>query len=174
MMLEEITSALRSADPPSADALRAGVAKSDQLAPIIFGLVDKLCEGVFLLPEENALLRCGLVILGASKHPGLYTYVLKLTCLEQEELEPVFPLHISVSLTRLLLSVWDEDVDALFAAIENDELISEVRSAWFDVLARSVFDGVIPRERALEFLARLEREGAFEEGDNTWWSWKRP
>ena len=172
MMLEEITSALRSADPPSADALRAGVAKSDQLAPIIFGLVDKLCEGVFLLPEENALLRCGLVILGASKHPGLYTYVLKLTCLEQEELEPVFPLHISVSLTRLLLSVWDEDVDALFAAIENDELISEVRSAWFDVLARSVFDGVIPRERALEFLARLEREGAFEEGDNTWWSWE--
>ena len=165
-MLEEITSALRSADPPSADALRAGVAKSDQLAPIIFGLVDKLCEGVFLLPEENALLRCGLAVLGASKHPGLYTYVLKLTCLEQEELEPVFPLHISVSLTRLLLSVWDKEVDALFAAIENDELISEVRSAWFDVLARGVFDGVIPRERALEFLARLEREGAFEDGDS--------
>ena len=145
MMLEEITLALRSADPPSADALRAGVAKSDQLAPIIFGLVDKLCDGVFLLPEENALLRCGLPVLGASRHPGLYTYVLKLTFLEQEELEPVFPLHISESLTRLLLSVWDKDVDALFAAIENDEIISEVRWAWLDVLARGVFDGVIPR-----------------------------
>ena len=172
MMLEEITLALRSADPPSADALRAGVAKSDQLAPIIFGLVDKLCDGVFLLPEENALLRCGLAVLGASKHPGLYTYVLKLTYLEQEELEPVFPLHISVSLTRLLLSVWDKEVDALFAAIENDELISEVRSAWFDVLARGVFDGVIARKRALEFLARLEREGTFEDGDSVWWSWE--
>jgi uncharacterized protein len=172
MMLEEITSALRSADPPSADALRAGVAKSDQLAPIIFGLVDKLCDGVFLLPEENALLRCGLPVLGASRHPGLYTYVLKLTFLEQEELERVFPLHISESLTRLLLSVWDEDVDALFAAIENDEIISEVRWAWLDVLARGVFDGVIPRERALALLARLEREGAFEEGDSVWWSWE--
>jgi uncharacterized protein len=172
MMLEEITSALKLEGPPSADALRAGVDKADQLAPIIFGLVDKLCEGVFLLPAENALLRCGLVVLGASKHPGLYAYVLKLTRLEQDELEPVFPLHISVSLTRLLLSVWDKDVDALFAAIENDKLISEVRWAWFDVLARSVFDGLIPRERALDFLARLEREGAFEDGDSAWWSWE--
>ena len=172
MMLEEITSALKVEGPPSADALRAGVDKADQLAPIIFGLVDKLCEGVFLLPEENALLRCGLVVLGASKHPGLYAYVLKLIRLEQDELEPVFPLHISASLTRLLLSVWDKDVDALFAAIENEELISEVRWAWFDVLARSVFDGLIPRERALNFLARLEREGAFEDGDSAWWSWE--
>jgi hypothetical protein len=72
----------------------------------------------------------------------------------------------------LLLSVWEKDVDALFAAIENDELISEVRWAWFGVLARSVFDGVIPRERALDFLARLEREGAFEDGDSAWWRWE--
>ena len=172
MMLEEITLALRSADPPSADALRAGVAKSDQFAPIIFGLVDKLCDGVFLLPEENALLRCGLAVLGASKHPGLYTYVLKLTCLEQEELEPVFPLHISVSLTRLLLSVWDKEVDALFAAIENDELISEVRSAWFDFSPAVSSTASLRAKRALEFLARLEREGAFEDGDSVWWSWE--
>jgi uncharacterized protein len=172
MLLEEITSALKLKGPPSADALRAGVDKADQLAPIIFGLVDKLCEGVFLLPEQNALLRGGLVVLGAAKHPALYTHVLKLTRLEQEELEPVFPLHISDSLTRLLLSVWDKDVDALFAAIEDNELISEVRWAWFDVLARSVFDGVIQRERALEFLTRLEREGAFEDGDSAWWSWE--
>ncbi len=172
MLLEEITSALNLEGPPSADALRAGVDKADRLAPIIFGLIDKLCEGVFLLPEENALLRCGLVVLGAAKHPGLYAHVLKLSRIEQEELEPVFPLHISDSLTRLLLSVWDKDVDALFAAIENDELISEVRWAWFDVLACSVFDGVIPRERALDFLTGLEREGAFEDGDSTWWSWE--
>jgi hypothetical protein len=59
MMLEEITSALKVEGPPSADALRAGVDKADQIAPIIFGLVDTLSEGVFLLPEESALLRCG-------------------------------------------------------------------------------------------------------------------
>ena len=91
--------------------------------------------------------------------------MLKLTRQPEEELEQVFPLHISDSLTRLLLSVWDQS-DALFAAIEDNKLISEVRSAWFDVLARGVFDGVIPRERALDFLARLEREGAFEDGDS--------
>ncbi|MFZ1109122.1 MAG: UPF0149 family protein [Rhodomicrobium sp.] len=172
MTLEEITWALKSADTPSEDALRAGLAEADRLAPIIFDLAGKLCEGVFLLPGESALLRCGLTILAASKHPGLYPYLLKLTRLPQSELEPVFPLHISNSLTRLLLSVWDGDADALFAAIENGELNSEVRWSWFDVLSRLAFDGVISRERALAFLARLEREGAIEDGDIVWWGWE--
>jgi uncharacterized protein len=172
MTLEEITSALKSADAPSADALRAGLAEADRLAPVVFDLAGKLCDGVFLLPEESALLRCGLTILAAAKHPQLYPYLLKLARLPQSEIEPVFPLHISKSLTRLLLSVWDGDAGALFDAIESDELISEVRWAWFDVLARLSFDGVISRERALAFLARLEREGAIEDGDIVWWGWE--
>jgi uncharacterized protein len=172
MTLEEITSALKSSNPPSADALQAGVAEAGRLAPLVFDLADRLCEGVFLLPEESALLRCGLTILAASKHPGLYSCLLKLSRLEQSELEPVFPLHISDSLTRLLLSVWDRDADALFAAIENGELIPEVRWAWFNVLARLTFDGGIPRERALAFLAHIERDGAFDDDDIVWWGWE--
>jgi uncharacterized protein len=172
MKLEEITSALKSPGLPSADALRAGVAKADDLAPIIFALAGKLCDGVYLLPEENALLRAGLTILGAARHPGLYPYLLKLVRLTQGELDPVFPLHLSDSLARLLLSVWDGDADAVFAAIEDGELSSDVRWAWLDVLARAAFDGAIPRESAIEFLTRLERDGAFEPVDSVWWSWE--
>ena len=73
----------------------------------------------------------------------------------------------------MLLSAGDGDVDAVFEAIEDNELIPEVRSAWFNVLARLTFDGVIARERALAFLTRLEREGAIEVGDTTWWGWER-
>ena len=172
MTLEEITFALKSADAPPADALRAGLAKAGQLAPVIFALVDKLCKGIYLLPQESELLRYGLTILAAAKHAGLLPYLLKLTRQPQEELEQVFPLHIPNSLTRLLLSVWDSNGDALFQAIEDDELISEVRWAWFDVLARLTFDGIIPRERALAFLARLERDGAIKDGDSAWWGWE--
>jgi uncharacterized protein len=91
--------------------------------------------------------------------------LLKLAGQPHEELEQVFPLHVPNSLTRLLLSVWDGNADALFEAIKDDRLISEVRWAWFDVLARLTFDGIVPRERTLAFLARLEDEGAIGDGD---------
>ena len=134
MTLEEITSALKSADMPPEDALRAGLAEADQLAPAVFALVDKLCDGIYLLPEESALLRYGLTLLAAAKHAGLLPHLLKLTCRPEHALEQLFD-----SLTRLLLSVWDDDADAVFEAIEDKELIPEVRSAWFDVLARLTF-----------------------------------
>lgn len=173
MTLEEITSALKSAETPPKDALRAGLAKADQLAPTVFALVDKLCDGIYLLPEEGALLRYGLTLLAAAKHAGLLPHLLKLTRQPEHALEQLFPFHITDSLTRLLLSVGDGDVDAVFKAIEDTELIPEVRSAWFDVLARLTFDGVISRERTLAFLTRLEREGAIEDGDTTWWGWEK-
>jgi len=172
MTLEEITLALKSADAPPTNALRAGLAKADQLAPVIFTLVDKLCVGIYLLPEESELLHYGLTILAAAKHAGLLPYLLKLSRQRQEELEQVFPLHIPNSLTRLLLSVWDSNGDAIFQAIEDEELIPEVRWAWFDVLARLTFDGIISRECTLAFLARLESDGAIDDGDSAWWGWE--
>ncbi len=99
--------------------MRAGLAKADQLAPVIFALVDKLCEGIYLLPEESELLRYGLTILAAAKHAGLLPYLLKLTRQPQEELEQVFPLHIPNSLTRLRLTVWDSNGDALSNHIDR-------------------------------------------------------
>jgi hypothetical protein len=71
------------------------------------------------------------------------------------------------------LIVWDGDVDAAFEAIEDTALIHEVRSAWFDVLARLTFGGVISRERTFAFLAWLEREESIEDGDTAWWGWER-
>jgi uncharacterized protein len=172
MTLEEIVTALKSPGAPSADALRAGVDKASELAPAIFTLADKVCEGTYLLPEDGRLLSYGLTILAAAKQGELFPYLLKLARLEEDELERLFSLRAQTSLARLLLSVWDGDSDAVFAAIEDAGLTSEVRLAWFDVLARLTFDGAIPREKTLAFLARLERDGAFPDDDMVWWGWE--
>jgi hypothetical protein len=72
MTLEEITFALKSVDDAPTEALRAGLARADELAPLVFALTDKLCAGIYhLLPEESGLLRCGLTILAAAKYSGL-------------------------------------------------------------------------------------------------------
>src|SRR6266481_2996203 len=145
MTLDEITSALKSSDATPMAALRAGVAKTDELAPLIFAIADKLCSGVYLLPEENDL---------------LFDRVVMIAQRSEEELNQLFPDHIPTSVGRLLLSVWNNDSDALFELIEHSEMIPDTKWALFDVLARLTFDGRIPRERTIAFLERLEREEA--------------
>ena len=49
--------------------------------------------------------------------------------------------------------------------IEHGELIADAKWALFDVFARLTFDRRIPRERAVAFLERLERDQVFDEDD---------
>jgi uncharacterized protein len=172
MNLDEITSALKSLDIPPPAALMAGLARADELAPIVYAVAGKFCRGVYLLPDESGLLFYGLHILAAAKNPDLFDHVMAIAKQPENELQELFPDHIATSLTRLLLSVWNNDADALIDLIEHGELIPDSKWALFDMLARLTFDGRIPRERTIAFLDRLEREQAFDEEDSTWWGWE--
>ena len=114
MTLDEITSALKLPDATPLAALRAGVAKTDELAPLVFAIADKLCRGVYLLPEENDLLFYGLHILAAAGHRELFDCVVMIARQPEEQLNQIFPHHIPTTLARLSLSVWNSDADALF------------------------------------------------------------
>src|SRR5438034_491852 len=119
MTLDEITLALRSPDAPPAAALTAGLAKADELAPLVYAIADKFSRGIFLLPGDNATLLYGLYILAAAKHPELLDYVMRMTAQPESELDQLFPNRISTCLAQLLVSVWDDDTDTLFRAIEH-------------------------------------------------------
>ena len=172
MTIDEITRALKSSDGTSSAALHAGVDKANELAPAVFAAAEKLCRGVYLLPQDNELLFYGLHILAAARHPDLFKHVLAIARLSEEELDQIFPDHASTSLTRLLLSIWEGDTDALFEMIEHADLVPDAKWALFDVLARLTFDGRIPRERTIDFLERLERDRVIDDGDCVWWGWE--
>jgi uncharacterized protein len=172
MTLGEITSALKSPDATLLAALQAGVAKTDELAPLIVAVADKFCRGIYLLPEQHDLLFYGLHILAAARHPSLFDRVVMIAQRSEDELNQLFPNHIPTSVGRLLLSVWNNDTDALFDLIEHGEMIPDAKWALFDVLSRLTFDGSIPRKRTIAFLERLEREEAIEAGDSVWWGWE--
>src|SRR5476651_2352998 len=109
MTLDEITSALKSIDLLPAAALTAGLAKADELAPLVYAISDSFCRGIYLLPDECELLFYGLHILAAAKHPEFLGHVMTIARQSEDELQQLFPDHIPTSLTRLLLSVWDKD-----------------------------------------------------------------
>ncbi len=152
--------------------MTAGLAKADELAPHVYAISDSFCRGIYLLPDECELLFHGLHILAATMHPELLDHVMAIAWQSDDELHQLFPDHVPTSLTRLLLSVWDKDADALFDLIEHADMIPDAKWALFDVLARLTFDGRIPRERTIEFLDHLGREKVIEEDDSVWWGWE--
>src|ERR1700730_13599953 len=123
MTLDEITSALKSSDTTPLAALRAGVAKTDELAPLIFAIAEKLCRGVYLLPEQNDLLFYGLHILASARHPPLFDRRVIIAQRPGAELQELSADPSQTSVGRLLPSVWNSDADAMFGLIEHGEMI---------------------------------------------------
>jgi hypothetical protein len=173
MTLDDIMTALKTSDSIPVSALAAGVARADELAPRVFGIAEKFCRGTYLIPGDIDLLFYGLHILAAARHPGLCDEVLAIAQRPSEEIDLLFPDYITTGLTRLLLSVWDRNADALFQLIEYADMGAEAKWSLYDVLARLTFDGRIPREQTVEFLDRIEREGLIDGGDMAWWGWEQ-
>jgi uncharacterized protein len=178
MTVDEIAAALRADGGTPSAALTAALVHADALAPSVYAVAEKLSRGVYLLPSEVYLLPSeanlllyGLNVLAAARHPALLYQLLALAALPIDRLDQVFPHHTPTSLQRLLLTVWDGDPGELFELIEHGPFDPDVKWALYSVLARLTFDGRIARQRTLEFLARIERDGLIEDGDMTWWGW---
>lgn len=169
MQLEDITAALATADAKA--ALPMAVAQADALAPAIYALAGKFSKGVYLLPADRNLLFHGLHVLAAARHPGLCEHVLEIARQPEDDLERLFPYHASVSLARLLLSVWDRDAGELFTLIEHADIETDAKWALFAVLARLTFDGRIPRQDSIALLARIERDSLIDDNDPVWAGW---
>ncbi len=171
MILDEITAALRTGQDTA--ALTAGVAHASELAPVVYAIADKFCQGIYLLPDDNELLFNGLHILAAARHSGLCDHLLDIAQQPASQLDTLFPDHATESLVRLLLSVWDRSPDDLFDLIEHADMAPQVKCALYEVLARLTFDGRIAREETACFLARIERDDLIEDGDMEWWGWEQ-
>lgn len=172
MTPDEITHTLRTSALPPDETLMAAVAHAEALAPSVYEQLARFCRGVCLLREDEKLLFYGLHVLAAARHAELWPRLVALARAPAEELADLFAEHTSISLARLMLSVWDGDADALFRLIEHADMAVEAKWALFDVVARLTLDGRIPRSTTVAFLERFETEGLAEEDNILWWGWE--
>ncbi len=172
MTIDDITRTLRTSPLPPDDALTAAVAHADALAPAVYEQLARFCRGVCLLPEDENLMFYGLHVLAAARHAELWQRLVDLARTPAEELADLFAEHTTHSLSRLMLSVWDGDAEALFRLIEHADMADEAKWALFDVAARLTIDGRIPRDTTVGFLERFEAEGLAEDDSGLWWGWE--
>jgi uncharacterized protein YecA (UPF0149 family) len=72
---------------------------------------------------------------------------------------------------RIVASVFDDDVEALFAAIEDRTRDEYARSAPFSAATLLTFDGRIKRERMEQFLQHFYQQRLADEGNFLWFVW---
>ena len=171
MEYDDIIAGLRT--PNAKAALTAAVGHAEELAPVVYALAGKFCEGVHLLPDDAELLFNGLHVLAAARHPGLCDHLIEIARQSDDTLDQLFPHHAPISLARLLLSVWDRGAAPLFTLIERADMVHDAKWALYNVLARLTFDGRIAREETIAFLTRIEHDTLIDDDDMTWWGWEQ-
>src|SRR5690349_14048179 len=142
MNFAEIRQALETAPRMPEAALRDAAAHTDELAPLVIELIEKLEGGVYLLPEQAQLLFYGVHVLAAGRTRALWPAWCALMRLPDEVVVDLFGDDDVVTiLIAVTASLVEADAPAILALLETDELSSNVRWALFPVLARLTWQG---------------------------------
>ena len=153
--------------------LKRAVPHASAIAPAVIATVEKAADAIYLLPGEQNLLYWGVHILAVGRRTELCQPLLRLAQLRDHEyLDSIFGDSITETLKRIVISVFDNDTDALLLAIADRSTDSYVRWGLLSALARLTFDGRIPRTTTLSLLDRFERESFAEPGDPAWEGWQ--
>lgn len=172
MTNDEIIAALGAAKSWPAEAVSAGIARAEALAPAILAVVNEAADGAYLVPRQQRLLVRGVHILAAARHKPLWPPMLRLLRRDYTDLERVFGDLLTETIPRALLSIYDGDVAALMAAIEDPAMDGIVRWPLLDVLSFETFHGRVPRETTHALLVRCDRADFAPPGDGVWVGWQ--
>lgn len=168
----ELIEELRRARGRPDAALRRAVPFAAAIAPAVIELVEKAADGVYLTPSQANLLFWGVHVLGAGRRAELCRPLLRLLrSADDADLDRLFGDGITDTTKRVVISVFDGDTDTLLATIADRSLEAFARWGLLSAFTRLTFDGAIPRDLALQFLDRFEREPLAEPGDVAWEGW---
>jgi yecA family protein len=172
MTPDEIRTRLEDATGLPAEALAAATAQASAMAPLVVAVIDKAVAGVHLLPRQERLLLRGLHALAAARESSACPGFVALLRRPSDQLERLFGDFLQQNGTRLLLGLYDGNLDALYAALEDPDVDEYARWMLFDVLARLTWEGRAPRDRLVDLLDRFDRDGLAQHGDMTWLGWQ--
>src|SRR5271166_4985302 len=172
MTLDDIRVALETAVGEPEQAMRATVREPDALAPAVIALAHSMADGRLPLPREKRLLRFGLHALAATRDTSASPAFLALLRRPVQEVEWLLGDERQTSVARLLLGLFDGDIDAVGAVVAEASVDDEIRAGLMLALARLVWEGRASRERVLALLDRFDREALAPVNSWAWYGWQ--
>jgi len=115
--------------------------------------------------EERALLFRGVYILGGARDTEACPALLRLLRRPEAELEPLLGDAITQDMSRIVVGVFDGDVNALFDLIAERSVDQFVREQLLDTATFLTWKEIITRDRMRDLLQRFYEERLADDED---------
>jgi hypothetical protein len=145
--------------------------RMDEAAPVFRAAVSKAAFGGRLtVPEENLFFR-GLHLLGGARDTAAFPALLQLLRKNEEDIDLLLGDAVTISLTKIVIGMFDGNELALFDVIDNDEVDGFVRYTLFDAMAFLTWEGRIDAAKTHRFLERFYHQRKAAVGEVAWIGW---
>jgi hypothetical protein len=141
----------------------------EEAAPALRAVLARAADGEALSDDESTLLFRGLYILGGARDTESCQALLRL--LRRPEVDDLLGDAISEGMSRIVVGVFDGDIDALFGAIVDRSGDRFVREELLDAATFLTWKGVIGRDRMRGLLEKFYEEKLAEDDDEAWVGW---
>src|SRR4051794_35032705 len=126
----------------------------EEVAPELLGMLERLVSGADRSDETTSAAFFILPLAGEKQDRRVFPLLCRLA-LDGEALEAVLGDGVTTTLTQILISTYDGDLDALKGVIEAAEADEDVRAEALQALAYLTATGRIPREETEAYLLGL-------------------
>jgi hypothetical protein len=152
-------------------ALGMCLLRIEEAAPALREVLARAAAGASLSEDERRLLFRGVFILGGARDTVSCQSMLRLLRRPAEELDDLFGDVVSEGFSRIVIGMFDGNVDGLLELIVDRSVDPLVRAELFGVSAFLTWNGGIPRERMWRILRDFFEQRLAEDRQAVWEGW---
>jgi hypothetical protein len=169
---QELIDELGAAQELPAAAIARAVEAPEQIADAVLSVLEKAAQGENLMEPEANLLFWGIHVLGAARDQRAFQPLMRLLRQPSGRLERLLGDAETITLPKIVASVFDGDPAALHKALADTSLEDTSRMGLFGALAFLTAAGRIERSDTRRFLIRFDDERLAETQDFAWVGWE--
>jgi hypothetical protein len=152
-------------------AIVTAAERIEEAGPALRTVLARAAAGGTLSDEEDLLFIRGIHILAAGRDTASFPLLLRLVRRPRADLDRLLGDILTESMSRVLASTFDGDVDSLFDAIADPSADEFAREACIGAATTLALHGRIDHERMRGFLERFYSDRPAADDDAVWVGW---
>jgi uncharacterized protein len=172
MLNQELIDELGAAQALPESAITRAVEAPEQIADAVLSVLERAARGENFTESQANLLFWGIHVLGAARDQRAFQPLIRLLRQPRDRLETLLGDAETLTLPKIVSSVFDGDAAALHQALADPSLDEAARMDLFAVLAFLTAAGRIERSDTHRFLIRFDDERFAAPGDCAWVGWE--
>lgn len=148
--------------------VQEAINNKEDISPILLDILDKIIENPSIVLDDpgNMLHEYSMYLLAQFREKQAFTKIIKLVSMHEDDVEDMFGDLITESLSSILYSTYDGNLELIQGLIEDSKIHFFVRTALLDLYVNLYNDNVITKNDVIKYLKKLVYELPFDEDND--------